>query len=158
MWIEFFTVVGTIPDPTLPTGSGNNYPQPDGPSTVTVIEECECSTTFTMTPLSRPQIIVLLLLLAGIYIFTPRGFLSNPSTDAIDIEIVLSFYREDVLLVSEQIKLLREILAQNGWTSRVIVYSKDESISFDQTELLQRKLGADSLRSLPNKGREGGTL
>lgn len=106
---------------------------------------------------TRPQILVLLLLLlSGIYILTPpRGF--SPSSSP-DVEIVLSSYREDPLLVSEQIKSLRETLAQGGWTSRVIVYSKDESITFDQIEPLRLKLGADSLIPLPNKGREGGTL
>lgn len=109
-----------------------------------------------MIYLSKPQILVLVLLLTGIYILAPRELLSSSSRP--DVEIVLSLYREDPILVSQQIKSLREILAHNGWTSRVVVYSKDESIPSDQIDSLQRKLTADSLITLPNKGREGGTL
>lgn len=73
-----------------------------------------------------------------------------------DIDIVLSYYREDVTDVSEGILNLRETLAQNGFSSRVIVYVKDESIP--QNHTLATSLGADLVIPLPNLGREGGTL
>jgi len=75
-----------------------------------------------------------------------------------DVEIVLSSYREDPSLVSEQIQVLQDTLKRHGWSSRTIVYSKDEAVSFDQIEPLRRKLGADEVRLLPNTGREGGTF
>ena len=98
--------------------------------------------------------LVKFLLLAGVFL-TSKLLLGNATPD---VEIVLSTYREDPTLVAQQINLLRGVLAMYGWSSRVIIYSKDESLSLDQNEALLKVLGADALVSLPNRGREGGTL
>jgi hypothetical protein len=108
-----------------------------------------------MFDLTRPTL-VRFLLLAGVFIVTSKLLLWSATVP--DVEIVLSTYREDPTLVAQQINLLRGVLAMHGWSSRVIVYSKDESLSLYQIEPLLKVLGADALVSLPNRGREGGTL
>jgi hypothetical protein len=107
----------------------------------------------TMSDLTRPTL-VRFLLLAGAFLLSK--FLLWSATP--DVEIVLSTYREDPILVAQQINLLRGVLATHGWSSRVTVYSKDESLSLDEIEPLLKVLGADALTLLPNRGREGGTL
>lgn len=107
--------------------------------------------------LSTRQTFVLLLLLGGIYYYlVPRLLYS--SLAAADVDVILSSYREDISLVSEQISLLRNIFDEKGLSSKVIVYCKDESVSIDRVEPLRREIGADSVILLPNRGREGGTL
>jgi hypothetical protein len=95
-----------------------------------------------------------LLLLAAIFLASKHLLWSA----APDVEVVLSAYREDPTLVSQQITLLRRVLAMHGWSSRVVVYSKDESLVLDQMVPILKVLGADAIVSLPNRGREGGTL
>ncbi|KIM81613.1 hypothetical protein PILCRDRAFT_821385 [Piloderma croceum F 1598] len=109
-----------------------------------------------MFALSRRALVELALLLlaaSGIFLASKRLLWSA----APDVEVVLSTYREDPTLVSQQITLLRRVLAMHGWSSRVIVYSKDESLLLDQMDPMLKVLGADAIVSLPNRGREGGT-
>jgi hypothetical protein len=106
-----------------------------------------------MSDLIRPTL-VRFLLLAGAFLLSK--FLLWSATP--DVEIVLSTYREDPILVAQQINMLRGVLATHGWSSRVIVYSKDESLPLNEIEPLLKVLGADALTLLPNRGREGGTL
>jgi hypothetical protein len=73
-----------------------------------------------------------------------------------DIDVVLSYYRENVTIVAQGIQALRRQLGSRGFSSKIIVYSKDESLPVNNT--LQTLLGADSVISLPNRGREGGSL
>jgi hypothetical protein len=101
---------------------------------------------------------ILLLLLGSIGIWSFLGFQWSKVPHRIDVQIVLSTYRESQELVSEQISSLRRLLAQYGWSTDVVVYSKDENLNLDQMESTRQKLGADVLIKLPNVGREGGTL
>ena len=73
-----------------------------------------------------------------------------------DIDVVLSYYRENVTTVAQGIQALRKQLGSRGFSSKIIVYSKDESLPVNNT--LHSLLGADSTISLSNRGREGGSL
>lgn len=126
------------------------------------VQTPECYNTRSQTPGNEAEMfvsirvaLIALLVLAGIFILAPAGILRSPPHD---VEIVLSSYREDRHLVSQQIVMLRQLLAKGGWSSRVIVYSKDESLLLSEIEDLQKRVGADAIILLPNRGREGGTL
>jgi len=73
-----------------------------------------------------------------------------------DIDVVLSYYRENVTAVAQGIQALRKQIGSRGFSSKIIVYSKDESLPVNNA--LQTLLGADSIISLSNRGREGGSL
>ncbi|EDR15324.1 uncharacterized protein LACBIDRAFT_301450 [Laccaria bicolor S238N-H82] len=73
-----------------------------------------------------------------------------------DIDVVLSYYRENVTTVAQGIQALREQLGSRGFSSKIIVYSKDESLPVNNS--LQTLLGADSIIRLSNRGREGGSF
>jgi hypothetical protein len=108
---------------------------------------------FALSSWALVKLALLLLAASGIFL-TSKHLLWNAGPD---VEVVLSAYREDPTLVSQQITLLRRVLDIHGWSSRVVVYSKDESLPLDRMEPILKVLGADTIVSLPNRGREGGT-
>ena len=100
--------------------------------------------------------LVLIVVSVGFYAFNRNPTILR-TPPAPDIEVVMSSYREDPLAISLQINRLRQLLEAHGWSSRFILYSKDESPGFNQTKTMQ-EVGADELLMLRNRGREGGTL
>ena len=108
---------------------------------------------FALSSWALVKLALLLFAASGIFL-TSKRLLWNAAPD---VEVVLSAYREDPTLVSQQITLLRHVLAMHGWSSRVVVYSKHESLLLDRMEPILKVLGADAIVSLPNRGREGGT-
>lgn len=99
-----------------------------------------------------------LLVLAGYILLDPLLAGSSPNASSIDVDVVLSSYREDSALVARQIEFLRNSLDRKRLSSRITVYLKDPSLSSDAAETLGRRIGADRVHRLGNLGREGGTL
>ena len=113
---------------------------------------------FPSVTLRRLFLFVALTLLAG-YLLLDRSLAgSSPNASSVDLDIVLSSYREDSALVARQIEFLRYSLDRKRISSRITVYVKDPSLSSDAAETLGRRIGADRVHRLGNLGREGGTL
>jgi hypothetical protein len=82
----------------------------------------------------------------------------NLDTDIIksqrQFDIVLSYYSENIDIVAQNIRYLKNISTLKKLNPRIIIYNKNSKIS---NEILKILLEADVVQLLPNLGREGGT-
>lgn len=79
---------------------------------------------------------------------------SDPIISSSKLDIVLSYYSEDIDFVAQYIRYLRHLPNLKKLNPRVIVYNKNSKIN---NEVLKLLLEADIIQLLPNLGREGGT-
>lgn len=77
---------------------------------------------------------------------------STPSSHSLDI--VLSYYAEDVRYVARYIEYLKNVSNLQKLRPRFIVYNKNPSVN---DALLRHQLNVNLVQKLPNLGREGAT-
>ena len=85
---------------------------------------------------------------------------SNTSrTKTHHLDIVIAHYSEPPAEVQESIRLIKNIPLISALSPRVIVYTKGAASTTTDADLkaFKKELGADILRTLPNRGRESGT-
>ena len=82
-------------------------------------------------------------------------FCNDPIQSHRQFDIVLSYYSEDIDVVAQYIRDLRNISKIKRLHPRIIVYNKNSQIN---NEVLKLLLRADIVQFLPNLGREGGTF
>ena len=68
--------------------------------------------------------------------------------------VVLSYYEEDLNLVSQFIHFIRNVQSIRRLNISIIIYNKNSNVS---SVYLKKMLKADVVHQLPNVGREGGT-
>lgn len=73
---------------------------------------------------------------------------------AASMDIVISYYKEDIDSVEKFLLGLKQIEQLRLLEPNIIVYAKNNA---SDVKALQRRLEADQVKILPNKGREGGT-
>ncbi|CAF1093126.1 unnamed protein product [Rotaria sordida] len=82
------------------------------------------------------------------------NFYNDPILSQRQFDIVLSYYSEDIDIVAQYIRYLKNISNIEKLNPRVIVYNKNSNIN---NQVLKLLLDADIIQLLPNLGREGGT-
>lgn len=69
-------------------------------------------------------------------------------------DIVVSFYREDQTKIAKELREIKELAPFQGLEPRIIIYVKDQDAD---VVAMKEAIGADVVKIIPNKGREGGT-
>lgn len=69
-------------------------------------------------------------------------------------DIVVSMYREDQTKIAEELREIKKLSPLQGLEFNIIVYVKDQEAD---VVALKEAVGADVVKIIPNKGREGGT-
>jgi hypothetical protein len=69
-------------------------------------------------------------------------------------DIVISMYKEDQIKMAEQLRELKGLTSLKGLEPKVIIYVKDQEAD---AESIKKTVGADVVKIIPNRGREGGT-
>lgn len=69
-------------------------------------------------------------------------------------DIVVSMYQENQTKIAEELKEIKNLPPLQGLEPNIIIYVKDQDVD---AEALKEAVGADVVKIIPNKGREGGT-
>lgn len=92
---------------------------------------------------------------------TTTGMISRPYLDhtynpqgGMDLDIVVSMYKEDPVSVGQILDKFRNLEVFKTLNPRVLIYVKNKNANIT---MIKKRTGASSVELLPNKGREGGT-
>lgn len=69
-------------------------------------------------------------------------------------DIVVSMYQEDQTKIAEELREIKKLSPLQGLEFKIIVYVKDQKAD---VVALKEAVGADVVKIIPNRGREGGT-
>lgn len=86
--------------------------------------------------------------------YTDNKGSSTAPTPKNKFDIVISMYKEDQTKMAEQLRELKGLTSLKGLDPKVIIYVKDQGAD---VESIKRTVGADVVKIIPNRGREGGT-
>lgn len=69
-------------------------------------------------------------------------------------DVVVSMYQENQTKIAEELREIKNLSSLQGLEPNIIIYVKDQDVD---AEALKVMVGADVVKIIPNKGREGGT-